>query len=232
MAVEARQEGDGEDGRRDEGHRAVEQSGAGEVGEPHRDRAQDGGDDAREHEHPGRVGGERARHRVAGSVPELERDVHEVAVGGRIEEVLGVVVVVEVGDRPRHEVGRLVGVVGVGQPLAHAPQPQAERDEQHEDESDEVGIAQPPGPCARQPARDRQSARRRRPRRSLRPLRPRGGGSSGGVGCRLAVPTRPPGVGRPGVGRRIDRYRVGQALPQRWSHLGQRRFTAPRGATP
>ena len=63
----------------------------------------------------------------AAAVGEREQVVQQVGEGRRVGEVVRVEVVLrEHRDRPRHEMVGLVGVVDVGQPLANAPQAQAE----------------------------------------------------------------------------------------------------------
>ena len=70
----------------------------------------------------------------AAAEPGGEDEPQQVGVGGRVGEVVGVPAEREHPDRARHEVGVLVGVVGVGKALADAPQAQAEREEQHQRE--------------------------------------------------------------------------------------------------
>ena len=126
VAVEDRQEGQTEDRRRQQPDGPVEEPRAGQVGEPYRGRAEHRRDDPRDHEHLGRIGGVGADDGVCAPEPQLEHDVQQVGIRGRVEEVVGVEIVREEGDRPRNEMRRLVNVVAVGQTLPDSPQAQHE----------------------------------------------------------------------------------------------------------
>ena len=103
-----------------------------------------------------RVGGEGVRDAGAAAVPDAEHEVHEVRVGGRVDVVVRVPVVAEQADRPGHEVRVLVGVVGVRQAVAVAPDAQQEGEQQR--------------PRPQQASADR----RGRPQGRRRPSSPRG----------------------------------------------------------
>ena len=121
MAVEDGQEGEPEDRCRHQPHPPSEQPLTGEVGQPHRDRAEDRGDHAGDDVYLRGVACVGAHDGVATPEPQLEHDVQDVAVGGRVEEVVGVEGVAEEGDRLGDEVRFLVDVVDVGQPLLDPP---------------------------------------------------------------------------------------------------------------
>ena len=130
LGVEDRQEGDREDAGRQQADAAVDEPRAGEVQQPDGDRPQQRGDRARDDPDLRRIGGEGVRDAGAAAVPDAEHEVHEVRVGRRVDVVVGVPVVAEQADRAGHEVGVLVGVVGVGQAVAVAPDAQQEREQQ------------------------------------------------------------------------------------------------------
>ncbi len=142
VGVEDGQEGAREQRRGQQADGAAEELGAGQVQQPHRERADRRGGQARDDEDLGRVGGERLRHARAPAEPDVEDDVQQVRVRRRVDEVVRVPAVAEEADRVGDEVRVLVGVVGERQPLLDAPHAQAERGDEHEREPD------PPRPAA------------------------------------------------------------------------------------
>ena len=166
LGVEDRQERDREDAGRQQADAAVDEPRAGEVQQPDGDRAQHRGDRARDDPDLRRIGGEGVRDAGAAAVPDAEHEVHEVRVGRRVDVVVGVPVVAEQADRAGHEVRVLVGVVGVGQAVAVAPDAQQEGEQQQR-----ADRGAPDQPLAARPAqgqaRRRQQARQPVPARRL-----------------------------------------------------------------
>ena len=154
LGVEDRQERDREDAGREQADAAVDEPRAGEVQQPDRDRPQQRRERARDDPDLRRVGGERVRHPGATAEPDAEHHVHEVRVGRRVDVVVGVPAVAEEPDRARHEVRVLVGVVGVRQAVADAP------DAQDEGEQQQRADGQPPDePLVARPAQVQQRGR-------------------------------------------------------------------------
>ena len=106
----------------------------------HRGGPQHRADDPRQLEHARAVDRQRVADRLPAPPAQVEHRVQQVRVGGRVDEVARVVGVPEHPDGPRHEVGVLVGVVDVRQPVSDPPQPQPERERE-----DAGGPHQPPG---------------------------------------------------------------------------------------
>ena len=102
VRVEDRQERDRQQRRGEQADAAVEQPRAGEVQQPHGERADDGGGDARDDEDLGRVRSRR-RSTTPARPPnhDREHDVQQVRVGGRVDEVVRVPAVPEQPDRAR-----------------------------------------------------------------------------------------------------------------------------------
>ena len=142
VRVEDGQEGAREQRRGQQADGAAEELGAGQVQQPHRERADRRGGEARDDEDLGRVGGERLRHARAPAEPDVEDDVQQVRVRRRVDEVVRVPAVAEEADRVGDEMRVLVGVVGERQPLLDAPHAQAEGGDEHDGEPD------PPRPAA------------------------------------------------------------------------------------
>ena len=116
---------------RDREQRACEQAGAAveeppreQVREVHGERAQQRGDDARDHEHLGRVERVRVRRVRPAAVAEPVDDVQQVRVGRRVDEVVGIPRVAEQAERLRDEVGVLVCVEREREPVLGAPEAQ------------------------------------------------------------------------------------------------------------
>ncbi len=131
VRIEDGQERDRLDRRRQQADAAAEQARAGRIQQPQRGAAEHGGGDAGERVHLGRVVRERVHRPRRAAVGEREQEVQHVGERGRVFEVVGVeAVVFEHRDRARQEMVGLVGVVGVRQPLAHAPQAQHEAADQ------------------------------------------------------------------------------------------------------
>ena len=115
------QERDRQQRARDQPGRAADQAAPGPRQQRDRARPEDRGDDPRGLEHARAVGRHRLPHPGAAAEAQVEHDVQQVRVGGRVDEVARVVGVPEHPDRARHEVGVLVGVVDVGQAVARSP---------------------------------------------------------------------------------------------------------------
>src|SRR5690348_11441053 len=70
--------------------------------------------------------------------------MQQVGVRGRVEKVLGVVVMRKERDRPGNEMRGLIGVVAVGQSLLDPPQAQAQRDRKQQPQERAMQIAAAP----------------------------------------------------------------------------------------
>ena len=121
------QERDRQQRARDQARRPAQQAAPGPRQQRDRARPEDRGDDPRGLEHARAVGRHRLPHPGPAAEAQVEDDVQQVRVGGRVDEVARVVGVPEHPDRARHEVGVLVGVVDVGQAVGDPPQAQHER---------------------------------------------------------------------------------------------------------
>ena len=202
MAVEDRQEGQPEDRRAQQRDRLVEQALAGQVGQPHRHRPQYRGDDAGHQVHLGGVRDVGPAGRVGASEPQLEDEVQEVGVRGRVEKVLGVVVMAEERDCPGDEMRRLVRVVAVGQPLLDPPEAQGQGQRQQQPQRGPMQVSTPtaqgPDPSTATAVRGvRTLPQRREPTGWL------------GLACRCRVHLHP----------RVSRYRVSDSAPLRSNDL-------------
>ena len=152
LAVGHRQERDRHHGGGEQARAAVEQPRAGEVEQPHGERAEDRRGEPGEHPDLGGVGRVvQVIDGIASAEPQLQQPGEHVGEGRRVAEVLRVQVAAEHRDRVGHEMLGLVDVVDPRQAAAQSPHAQRERDPQ--DRGDGGAVAEIP--AAQDPAQQR-----------------------------------------------------------------------------